>query len=84
VAELKGQLAEVEITIKNEQARWKSGLAVINKLTNYKKTPVKEGSRAYRQCLEASNMMKKIEAGAPKLKAQKSKLEAMIKSLEDE
>jgi len=83
VARLKGELAGVEQEIESERVRWKNALAVINKLTNFKRTPVRQGSQEYYKCLAASKIIKEIEARAPALKAEKAKLKAMIKSLED-
>jgi hypothetical protein len=81
---LRGQLAEVETVIEGEQIRWKNATAVINKLTNYKRTPVREGSRQYHQCLAASKIIRNVEGGAPALKVKRAKLKAMIESLEGE
>jgi hypothetical protein len=82
VAELKGELAALETKIQGERERWQEGVNVINRLTNFKKTPVREGSPQYHQCMAASRVIKEVEAGAAELKAEKARLEAMIKSLE--
>ena len=82
IADLKGKLAVVDAKIESERTRWKNASAVINKLTNFKRTPVREGSPQYYKCLAASKIIKEVEAGAPALKAEKAKLKAMIKSLE--
>jgi hypothetical protein len=82
IAELKGELASVDTKIQSERQRWQEGINVINRLTNFKRTPVREGSPQYHQCLAASRVIQEVEAGAPNLKAEKARLEAVIKSLE--
>lgn len=82
LAELKGQLAEIESTIGSERERWQNALDTINRLTNFKKTPVREGSPQHQQCLRAAEIIRDVESGAAELKAQKSKLEATIKELD--
>jgi chromosome segregation ATPase len=83
IAELKADLAEVETKIQSERDRWKASINVINQLTNFKKTPVREGSPQYHQCMEASRIINEVESGASNLKAQRARLEAMIQSLEN-
>lgn len=73
-------LADVEARIEAERQRWKDATAVINILTNYKRTPVQEGSRAYYRCLEASQIIQEVERGAGGLKAEKARLESIIQS----
>jgi hypothetical protein len=82
IAELKGELAAVDTKIQSERQRWQDGTNLINRLTNFKRTPVREGSQQYHQCMAASRVIQEVEAGAPALKAEKARLEAMIKSLE--
>lgn len=53
---------------------WKDDTGTINRLTNFKRTPVQEGTQAYFQCLEASKRIQKAEAEAKVLKAQRSAL----------
>ena len=74
----KARLAEISSRMETDKARYSSALAVINRLTNNKKTAVKEGSREFQLCLEASNTMKEIEAGVPALKQEKARLEAIL------
>lgn len=62
IVELEGDLAAVNLEIKNAQTKWKNSTAVINKLTNYKRTPVKEGSRAYYQCVAAAKAINSDES----------------------
>jgi hypothetical protein len=83
VAELKGELAKVNSKIESERARWTNARDTINRLTNFKKTPVKEGSPAYHQCMAASKVIHEVESGASDLKAEKARLEAVIKELEE-
>ena len=82
VAELKSELAAIEIRIQAERARWQEAVNLINRLTNFKRTPVIEGSPQYHQCMAASRVIKEVEVGAPKLKAEKARLESMIQSLD--
>ena len=82
VAELKSELAAIEIRIQVERARWQEAVNLINRLTNFKRTPVIEGSPQYHECMAASRVIKEVEVGAPKLKAEKARLESMIQSLD--
>lgn len=82
LAELKGELAEVNATIESERRRWQQALDTINRLTNFKTRPVVEGSPQYHQCLAASKVIQEVEEGAPELKAKKARLEAVIEELE--
>ena len=81
LAELKGELAKVNTQIESERARWTEALNTINQLTNFKKTPVKEGSPAYHRCMAASKVIHEVESGAPALKAEKARLETAIEEL---
>ena len=80
--ELKGRLAAINSKMSNDRERFQSALGTINRLTNYKRTPVQEGTQAYQQCLNASKTIQEIEAGVPALKAEKASLEAQISELE--
>jgi hypothetical protein len=82
VAELKGELVVIDKKIQTERRRWQEGVGIINRLTNFKKTPVREGSPQYHQCMAASQVIKEVEAGSAGLKSEKARLEAMINSLE--
>lgn len=82
LAELKGELATVTAKISSERARWQAATDTINRLTNFKHTPVMEGSQPYYQCLGASKVIQQVEAGAAEFKAEKARLEAVIKELE--
>lgn len=84
LAELKGQLAEIESTIDSERERWQNALDTINRLTNFKKTPVREGSPQHQQCLRAAEIIRDVESGAPDLKAERAKLQAVIDELSKE
>jgi hypothetical protein len=59
----------VELTI-----LWKKDTSTINRLTNFKRTPVQEGTQAYFQCLEASKRIQQVEAEAKSLKAKRATL----------
>lgn len=82
--DIKEKLAATEEKIQIERKRWRDALAVINKLTNNKRTPVREGSVEYHRCLAASQIIQEVEAGAPVLKAEKARLEEMIRLIESE
>lgn len=82
LAELKGELATINAKIDSERSRFQAGVDVINRLTNFKKTPVQEGTQAYYKCVEASKIVQEVEAGAAELKAEKARLEATITELE--
>jgi len=55
---------------------WRQDTAIINKLTNFKRTPVQEGTQAYYKCLEASKRIQQAEAEAKTLKEKKKILES--------
>jgi hypothetical protein len=82
LTDARSELADLTTRMNNERAQYQASIDTINRLTNFKRTPVQEGSAAYHQCVEASNVISKIEAGAPELKARKVELEELIKELE--
>ena len=82
LADHKGELAKLNTRMDSDRARYQAAINTINRLTNFKRTPVQEGSPAYYECLEASKLIKEIEAGAADLKSEKAKLAAMIQELE--
>ena len=82
LTDARSELADLTTRMNNERAQYQASIDTINRLTNFKRTPVQEGSAAYHQCVEASNVISKIEAGAPALKARKVELEELIKELE--
>lgn len=84
IKELQDELITLEQKIQFERNRWRAASNTINRLTNNKRTPVKEGSRAYHQCLEASKIMREIEEKAPKMNAQKSKLTNEINHIKEQ
>ena len=84
MAVIKGDLAKVNSKIESERARWHRATDVINTLTNFKRTPVREGSQAYYQCVEASKIITEVEQGAAALIAEKARLEAMLEVLEEQ
>jgi len=82
VAEAKSELAAINARIENERARYQAGQNTINRLTNFKRTPVQEGSQAYYQCVEAARIMHEVQINAPALLAEKKRLETLIRELE--
>ena len=62
---------------------WRQDMAIINRLTNYKRTPVQEGTQAYYACCEASQRIQRAEAEAKVLKVRKGLLESSAGSLPD-
>jgi len=84
IPSIKGDLAKVNSKIESERARWRRATEVINTLTNFKRTPVREGSPAYHQCVEASKIITEVEQGAAALKAEKARLEAILTELEEQ
>ncbi|RYD82346.1 MAG: hypothetical protein EOP84_09525, partial [Verrucomicrobiaceae bacterium] len=77
-AEAVRQLSALEAKIASEKKRWTEATAVINRLTNNKKTPVQEGTQAYYQCVEASKVIQAVEKNAAGLKAEKARLEDLV------
>lgn len=53
---------------------WKQDMAIINRLTNFKRTPVQQGSQAYNTCLQSSQRIQQAEAEAKTLKERKADL----------
>jgi hypothetical protein len=84
LAEAKAELAVMESKISTERQRFQQASDTINRLTNFKKTPVKEGSAAYRQCLDASRVIQEVEQKAPSMTAEKTRLATLIAELEME
>jgi hypothetical protein len=82
LAEFKGELAAIVAKMDSERVRYQAGIDTINRLTNFKRNPVQEGSQPYYQCLEASKVVKEVEAGVAELKAGKARLEATIAEFE--
>ncbi|MDF1751359.1 MAG: caspase family protein [Verrucomicrobiales bacterium] len=79
--ESKIKLAEITAKIDTERARWQKAEAVIVTLTNNRRTPVREGSGPYFQCVAAQKVIQEVNAKAPALKAEKKRLEAIIEAL---
>jgi hypothetical protein len=84
LTDARSELAGLTTRMNNERAQYQASIDTINRLTNFKRTPVQEGSAAYHQCVEASKVISNIEAGAPALKERKAELEALVKDLEKE
>jgi len=53
---------------------WKQDTAIINRLTNFKRTPVQQGSQAYNTCMQSSQRIQQAEAEAKTLKERKADL----------
>jgi len=47
-----------------ERARWQTATNTTNRLTNHKRTPVREGAQSYSRCLAASKVIQEVGAGA--------------------
>jgi len=84
LAEAKAELSALESKISTERQRFQQATDTINRLTNFKKTPVKEGSAAYRQCMDASRVIQEVEQKAPGMTTEKTKLVTLIAELEKE
>jgi hypothetical protein len=69
------ELQKVDQRLEELKTIWKQDTAIINNLTNFKRTPVQEGTQAYFKCLEASKRIQQAEAEAKTLKARKNILE---------
>lgn len=82
LAEAKAELAELESKIATERQRFQQATETINRLTNFKKTPVKEGSAAYRQCMDASRVIQEVEQKAPGMTTEKTRLATLVAELE--
>lgn len=81
IIEAKSELAAVESKIAFEQTRWNNANDTINALTNYLRTPVREGSLAHRQAIIAANVRDEAAQKAPELLARKRELEALIEAI---
>jgi hypothetical protein len=79
---LKSELEKILIKMDADRITYRKNLDTINRLTNYKRTPVQQGSNAYYQCLEASKIIVRIDENAPRMISEKNRIEAMIKELE--
>lgn len=82
VAELKGELAVINSKIDVERKRWKEASDLINAITNNGTQPVIRNSPEHVRMYEAQVIMKDVEAKAPGLKEQKTKIEETLKALE--
>jgi hypothetical protein len=82
IAEAKAELASLESRIAAERQRFQQATETINRLTNFKKTPVKEGSSAYHQCMEASRVIQDVEQKAPGMTSEKIRIATLLTELE--
>jgi Mg2+ and Co2+ transporter CorA len=82
IARISSDLKAVNKEIENDQKIYNDNLATINKLTDYKRVPVVEGSPPYRVCLQASTKIQAVEARAPGLKDKKNRVTAELSRLQ--
>jgi hypothetical protein len=68
------EIEKIDARLKELTLIWQQDTAIINRLTNNKRTPVSEGSREYLMCLESSKRIQLAEAEAKTLKAKKEEL----------
>jgi hypothetical protein len=68
------EIQKIEMRLAELTTIWKQETAIINRLTNFKRTPVQEGTQAYLQCVQASKIIQQAEAEAKILKEKKSSL----------
>lgn len=69
------EISKIDARLSELAEIWRQDVGVINRLTNFKRTPVQEGTKAYFQCLEASKRIKQAEAEAKTLKRKKAAIE---------
>lgn len=81
VIQAKSELAAVESKIAFEQTRWNNANDTLNAVTNYLRTPVREGSLAHRQAVQAALARDDAAQKAPELLARKRELEALIEAI---
>jgi hypothetical protein len=75
------ELASVDSKIAFEQKRWNDNNAIVNKITNFWRVRVQEGSNNHRVCVQAALEMDDAKAKAPELLARKKELEALIEAI---
>lgn len=73
-------LAALHVAMDTERANYQKALNVINRLTNFKRTSVQEGSPAFHECMRAKNVIDAIDASAPARIAERARLEAIIRA----
>jgi hypothetical protein len=66
------ELQKVDQRLEELKTIWRQETAIINQLTNFKRTPVQEGTQAYFKCLEASKRIQQAEAEAKTLKERRA------------
>ncbi len=81
VVETKIALAELNSKIKANSEQFRKADQIIMTLTHNRRRPVKEGTAPYFQCVAAQKIMDEISQKAPGMKAEKTKLEAIMKAL---
>ena len=68
------ELQKVDQRLEELKTIWKQDTAIINQLTNFKRTPVQEGTQAYYKCVEASKRIQQAEAEAKTLKERRASI----------
>lgn len=69
------EIAKIDARLAELTQIWKDDTAIINRLTNFKRTPVQQGSQAYYTCLKSSERIQQAEAEAKTLKQKKAAIE---------
>ena len=75
------EIEKIEARLHDLKVLWQIDLDIINSLTNYKRTPVQEGTQAYYACYRASQRINQVEAEAKTLQARKAKLELNLRQM---
>jgi hypothetical protein len=68
------ELQKVDQRLEELKTIWRQDTAIINQLTNFKRTAVQQGSQAYYKCLEASQRIQQAEAEAKTLKERRASI----------
>jgi hypothetical protein len=68
------EITKIDARLKELASLWYIDVNIINGLTNYKRTPVQEGTQAYYQCCRASQRIQQVEAEAKLLKRRRAEL----------
>ena len=69
------EIARIDARLSELAEIWRQDDRTINKLTNFKRTPVQEGTRAYYQYMQAWERTQQTEAEAKSLKTEKEALQ---------
>ncbi len=68
------ELQKVDQRLEELKTIWKQDTAIINQLTNFKKTPVQEGTQTYYKCVETSKRIQQAETEAKTLKERRASI----------